>query len=151
VQPHAPDTLQTPARVNLTFLGRIKQSLWAIGDRLKERNLKYAFKAGMATALLAAPAFFDSTRPLFMEYNGQWALISVSLCHIMRMPRFILACTVFRCHFTNHRSCKLLSLILRPPYPIQATNRPTSLAFTVSLGPCKSVNPFTLLRSPNLV
>jgi hypothetical protein len=31
----------------------------------------------MATALLAAPAFFDATRPMFVELWGDWALISV--------------------------------------------------------------------------
>ena len=39
--------------------------------------MKYAFKAGMATAMLAAPAFFESTRPVFVDYRGEWALISV--------------------------------------------------------------------------
>lgn len=57
----------------------MKQSLWALGDRLKQPDLKYAFKAGMATAMLAAPAFFDVTRPVFMEFKGEWALISVSI------------------------------------------------------------------------
>jgi hypothetical protein len=61
----------------LTFLGRIKQTIWAIGGSFKERNLKFAIKAGMATAILAAPAFFDATRPIFTEYRGEWALISV--------------------------------------------------------------------------
>lgn len=57
----------------------MKQSLWAFGDRLKQPDLKYAFKVGMATAILAAPAFFETTRPVFMEYRGEWALISVSV------------------------------------------------------------------------
>lgn len=70
--------MQTPARSNLTFIGKIKQSLWALGARLKEQDLKYAFKTGMATAMLAAPAFFDATRPVFVDYRGEWALISVS-------------------------------------------------------------------------
>jgi hypothetical protein len=38
----------------------------------------------MATALLAAPAFLDSTRPIFLEYWGDWALISVSAVLIPR-------------------------------------------------------------------
>lgn len=42
-----------------------------------ERDIKYAIKAGMATALLASPAFFDATRPIFLRYNGDWALVSV--------------------------------------------------------------------------
>lgn len=39
--------------------------------------MKYAFKVGMSTAMLAAPAFFDATRPIFTEYKGEWALMSV--------------------------------------------------------------------------
>lgn len=78
VRPHAPNTVQTPGKEDLSFMGRIKQSIWRIGDTLKHRNVKYSFKAGMATALLAAPAFFDRTRPIFVEYRGEWALISVS-------------------------------------------------------------------------
>ncbi|EMD33734.1 hypothetical protein CERSUDRAFT_87077 [Gelatoporia subvermispora B] len=76
IKPHAPNTIQTPARANLSLMGRVKQSLWALGSRLKEPDLKYAIKTGMATAMLAAPAFFDSTRPVFVEYRGEWALIS---------------------------------------------------------------------------
>ncbi|KAI0765646.1 Fusaric acid resistance protein-like-domain-containing protein [Trametes elegans] len=76
ITPHAPNTIQTPARENLTFIGRVKQSIWAIGARLKQQDAKYAVKAGMATAMLAAPAFFERTRPVFVEYRGEWALIS---------------------------------------------------------------------------
>ncbi|KAI0076130.1 hypothetical protein K474DRAFT_1663382 [Panus rudis PR-1116 ss-1] len=76
IKPHAPNTVQTPARENLSFVGRIKQTIWAIGSRMQEQDMKYAFKAGMALSILAAPAFFDSTRPIFTEYRGEWALIS---------------------------------------------------------------------------
>ncbi|KAJ3864197.1 Fusaric acid resistance protein-like-domain-containing protein [Lentinula novae-zelandiae] len=76
VTPHAPDTIQTPSRKNLPFIGKIKQRLWSLGKRLSERDTKFAVKAGMATAILAAPAFFDYTRPLFVKYYGDWALIS---------------------------------------------------------------------------
>ncbi|KAF8504112.1 Fusaric acid resistance protein-like-domain-containing protein [Gautieria morchelliformis] len=76
VKPHAPNTMQTPSRASLTFAGRMKQSFWALGARLKEPDMKYAFKAGVATAMLAAPAFFDATRPWFVEYRGEWALVS---------------------------------------------------------------------------
>ncbi|KAI9067926.1 hypothetical protein FKP32DRAFT_1562778 [Trametes sanguinea] len=76
VTPHAPNTIQTPAREKLTFVGKVKQSLWALGARLKQQDMKYAVKAGMATAMLAAPAFFERTRPVFVEYRGEWALIS---------------------------------------------------------------------------
>ncbi|KAK0213314.1 hypothetical protein DFS33DRAFT_1249187 [Desarmillaria ectypa] len=76
VRPHAPNTVLTPARSNLNFIGRMKQGLWAIGTRMTERDAKFAVKTGMATALLSAPAFFDATRPIFLEYYGDWALIS---------------------------------------------------------------------------
>ncbi|TCD61379.1 hypothetical protein EIP91_008533 [Steccherinum ochraceum] len=76
IRPHAPNTIQTPSRENLTFWERVNQSIWALGSRLKEQDLKYAIKAGMATAILAAPAFIESTRPIFVEYRGEWALIS---------------------------------------------------------------------------
>lgn len=77
VKPHAPNTMQTPSRSDLKFMGRVKQSLWAFGARVQQRDIKHAFKAGMGMAILAAPAFFDSTRPMFMRYRGEWALISV--------------------------------------------------------------------------
>lgn len=38
--------------------------------------MKYSIKTGVATAILALPSVVDSTRPLFMEYRGEWALIS---------------------------------------------------------------------------
>ncbi|KAJ6567833.1 Fusaric acid resistance protein-like-domain-containing protein [Mycena sp. CBHHK59/15] len=76
VRPHAPNTIQTPDLSRLTWIGRVKQRLWMVWKRLTESDTKYAVKAGMATALLAAPAFFDATRPFFVEFWGDWALIS---------------------------------------------------------------------------
>ena len=55
---------------------RLKQFVWRVGDRARESDVKYAVEAGMATAMLAAPAFFEVTGPTFMEYRGEWALIS---------------------------------------------------------------------------
>jgi hypothetical protein len=78
VRPHAPDTVQTPSRLGLSAWRRFKLSLWAFGARLQDHDIKYAVKTGAATAMLAAPAFFEATRPKFMEYRGEWALISVS-------------------------------------------------------------------------
>ncbi|KJA19958.1 hypothetical protein HYPSUDRAFT_1093990 [Hypholoma sublateritium FD-334 SS-4] len=76
IRPHAPDTIQTPRRDTLTFMGKVYQTIWSIGKRLKERDTKYGIRAGMATAILATPAFLDSTRPIFLQYWGDWALIS---------------------------------------------------------------------------
>lgn len=76
ILPHAPDTLQTPPHHRLSWVGRLKQMLWVAGRRLKERDTKFAIKVGMATSLLALPAFLEATRPTFVEYWGDWALIS---------------------------------------------------------------------------
>ena len=78
VRPHAPDTVQTPSHAGLSAWRRFKLSLWAVGARLRDHDIKYAVKTGLATAMLAAPAFIEETRPTFMEYRGEWALISVS-------------------------------------------------------------------------
>ena len=78
VRPHAPDTVQTPSHAGLSAWRRFQLSLWAFGARLQDHDVKYAVKTGLATAMLAAPAFIEATRPTFMEYRGEWALISVS-------------------------------------------------------------------------
>ncbi|KAL1743411.1 Fusaric acid resistance protein-like-domain-containing protein [Schizophyllum fasciatum] len=76
VRPHAPNTVLTPSTRSLTFWGRVKQRTWALGVRLAQRDTMYAFKVGMGAGILAAPAFFDRTRPAFLAWYGDWALIS---------------------------------------------------------------------------
>ncbi|GJJ06194.1 hypothetical protein Clacol_000383 [Clathrus columnatus] len=76
VRPNAPNTIQTPRRETLDLLGRVKQSLWAFGARVREPDIKYAVKTGLATAILASPAFFETTRQIFVDYRGEWALLS---------------------------------------------------------------------------
>ncbi len=73
----------------------MKQGLWAFGTRMTERDAKFAVKTGMATALLSAPAFFDATRPIFLEYYGDWALISVGYFPLPLLGRGDLTCTQF--------------------------------------------------------
>ena len=86
VRPHAPDTVQTPSRAGLSLWRRFQLSLWAFGERMQDHDIKYAVKTGVATAMLAAPAFIEATRPTFMEYRGEWALISVSAMPADRCP-----------------------------------------------------------------
>ncbi|KAF7335072.1 ArAE-2 domain-containing protein [Mycena venus] len=100
VRPHAPNTMQTPAWERLTWIGKIKQHLWTIGRRFTESDIKYAIKAGMATALLAAPAFFETTRPIFLELWGHWALISVN--RSIRAKSVLTPGVVLGRHFTDH-------------------------------------------------
>lgn len=104
VRPHAPNTIQTPPRNKLPLIGRIKQSVWSFGKRMTERDTKYAFKVGMAIGIMAAPAFFDATRPIFVEYWGDWALISV--CPLVRnhLSSLTVPRSVLRCNLANNRS-----------------------------------------------
>lgn len=110
VRPHAPNTMQTPSPKLLSWGQRINQALWRIGGRLRETDLKYSIKCGLATvswdllrllsaspmsmltllvvdepdqAILAGPSFIDSTRPLFVEWKGEWALIT---CFVVLSP-----------------------------------------------------------------
>ncbi|KAG8935418.1 hypothetical protein FRC01_000025 [Tulasnella sp. 417] len=83
IRPHAPNTIQTPAPAVLSITGRIKHSFWRLGARLRETDLKYAIKSGFAIAILALPAIIESTRPYFLRYRGEWALIS---CFVVLSP-----------------------------------------------------------------
>lgn len=100
IRPHAPRTLQTPGPSHATVIGKFKARLWRIGTRLQQSDIKYALKAGVSIvcplkatvdfwdidcwqAVLAAPAFFDATRPIFLQYRGQWALIT---CFVVLSP-----------------------------------------------------------------
>lgn len=138
VRPHAPDTIQTPSWNSLSLLGKIDRSIWLIGKRLTERDTKFAIKAGMATAILASPAFIDSTRPTFVAYFGDWALISVS--HIMSISKnaierlFLLV--LYR-HLAYDRGCESY---LRSSFRLSdiCEFRPTISVYSASLGPCMS-------------
>lgn len=59
-----------------TMSQRFSRRLWLLGEKLRERDVKFAIKAGFGCALLASPAFVHSTRPTFSAYQGQWALVS---------------------------------------------------------------------------
>ncbi|KAF8325195.1 Fusaric acid resistance protein-like-domain-containing protein [Cantharellus anzutake] len=76
VKPHAPNTILRPSHLSLPMWGRVKQTIWSFFQRLREPDTVYAIKTGTGTAILALPAFIDSTRPWFLEYRGEWALIS---------------------------------------------------------------------------
>ncbi|KAK7056022.1 Fusaric acid resistance protein-like-domain-containing protein [Favolaschia claudopus] len=76
IRPHAPNTMHTPSYDGLTFIGKIKMRFWSFGRRVGEADVRHAFKVGGATAILAAPAFFEATRLVFLRLWGHWALIS---------------------------------------------------------------------------
>jgi hypothetical protein len=103
---HTPNTAQTPDRSTLNRYGRLQRRIWDIFTRLKEGDLRYSFKVGVSIAILATPAFIDSTRPLFVEWRGEWALISVSEPVSALKSGVVEAPLVFRCHGSNHWSSK---------------------------------------------
>lgn len=76
VRAHVPNTTQTPARSSLSFFGRVQHRLWSSLHKLKDGDMRYSFKVGVGTAILALPAFIDATRPTFVRWKGEWALIS---------------------------------------------------------------------------
>lgn len=69
-------TLLTPHSEGLGRRQRISKWFWELGARLREPDMKYATKTGIAGAMLAAPAYIERTRPIFLEYRGEWALIA---------------------------------------------------------------------------
>src|SRR6202012_4562556 len=79
IRPSAPDSVQLPLLSSLTWWGGTKQVFWIIGQKLRAPDKLYAIKTGIGTAVLASPGFFQVTRPMFTEYRGEWALISVGV------------------------------------------------------------------------
>ncbi|PWN51920.1 hypothetical protein IE53DRAFT_405416 [Violaceomyces palustris] len=71
---HQINTGQTPAA--MTIKEHLQRIVWSIGEFLRQPDTKFAIKAGVGSAILASPAFFKSTRHVFNEYKGQWALVS---------------------------------------------------------------------------
>ncbi|KAK8854671.1 hypothetical protein IAR55_003410 [Kwoniella newhampshirensis] len=62
-------------RMNSTW-GRLKQRFWTVGTRLRQPDMRYAIKTGVGGAILAAPAYTEWGRPIFLQYRGEWALIA---------------------------------------------------------------------------
>ncbi|CAD6974670.1 unnamed protein product [Tilletia controversa] len=71
---HQVNTTQTPKAQ--TFRQKVQKVVWTIGELLRKPDTKFAIKTGLGAAALAAPAFISATRPIFTEYQGQWALVS---------------------------------------------------------------------------
>jgi hypothetical protein len=71
---HQPNTEQTPTA--RTFKQRADRLVWRLGQFLREPDVKFALKAAIGCCLLATPAFVSSTRPTFVQYQGQWCLVT---------------------------------------------------------------------------
>ncbi|KAG0308214.1 hypothetical protein BGZ98_008637 [Dissophora globulifera] len=69
------NTLQTP--VPSTFAQRWSTRLWKFLHVFRSFQVKYAVKAAISAIIMLVPAFVDMTRPYFVQYRGEWALISM--------------------------------------------------------------------------
>jgi hypothetical protein len=137
--------------MGLSAWRRFKMSLWAFGGRLQDHDVKYAVKTGAATAILAAPAFFEATRPTFMEYRGEWALISVSVvsrwpvADMVKVERtsgssFVLVLCRHVSHNRRRKFGLFLTLIQRRVIRIGCmTRRPIPLACIAFSGHCERI------------
>lgn len=59
----------------LSWVGRVKRSMWRFGAELRRSDIRFGIKTGAGAALLASAAF-TSLRPIWLEWRGEWALIS---------------------------------------------------------------------------
>ncbi|ORX38403.1 Fusaric acid resistance protein-like-domain-containing protein [Kockovaella imperatae] len=62
--------------ITFTLWERFRKRLWTMGEFLRRPNIRYALKAGIGGAILAAPAYTEAGRPIFLRYRGEWALIA---------------------------------------------------------------------------
>ncbi|KAG0033130.1 hypothetical protein BGZ82_006235 [Podila clonocystis] len=69
------NTLHTPTPS--TFLQKWSTRLWKFLHVFRSFQVKFAAKAAISTMVLLIPAFVDWTRPYFVQYRGEWAIISM--------------------------------------------------------------------------
>lgn len=69
------NTLHTPTPS--TFLQKWSTRLWKFLHVFRSFHVKYAAKTAISTMVLLIPAFVDWTRPYFVQYRGEWAIISM--------------------------------------------------------------------------
>ncbi|GFZ50881.1 hypothetical protein JCM24511_08639 [Saitozyma sp. JCM 24511] len=70
------DLILTHSARAVTGLARIRQLVWKLWHWLGEPDKRYAIKVWLAGAMLAAPAYTEWGRPVFLKYRGEWALIA---------------------------------------------------------------------------
>ena len=67
--------LQKDANLGL----RIRHRLWVALQTTKRPDVRFSIKCGIGAILLAAPAFVPSSRPIWVGYRGEWAMISYAV------------------------------------------------------------------------
>ncbi|KAF9976229.1 hypothetical protein BGZ73_008936 [Actinomortierella ambigua] len=71
------NTLHTPRPK--TFMQRASTKVWKFLHVFRSFKFKFAVKMACSAVLLLAPAFIDWTRPYFVQYRGEWAVISMTI------------------------------------------------------------------------
>ncbi|KAG0261476.1 hypothetical protein BG011_001003 [Mortierella polycephala] len=69
------NTLQTPTPE--TFAQRWSTRLWKFLHLFRSFQVKYAAKTAFTAMVMLVPAFLEWTRPYFVQYRGEWAIISM--------------------------------------------------------------------------
>ncbi|KAF9195625.1 hypothetical protein BGZ50_004023 [Haplosporangium sp. Z 11] len=69
------NTLQTP--IPETFAQRWSTRLWKFLHLFRSFQVKYAAKTAFTAMVMLVPAFLEWTRPYFVQYRGEWAIISM--------------------------------------------------------------------------
>ncbi|CAG8457794.1 15366_t:CDS:2 [Racocetra fulgida] len=69
------DTIQTPKPKTLPQKLAIK--LWQSFSWFRQFEVKYAVKAAVSAAILASPAFIESTRGIYARFRGEWVCITM--------------------------------------------------------------------------
>lgn len=58
------------------LVSRIRRRTWRLGIAVRRPNTIYAIKTGIGCGIIGAFAFDHRTRPIFVEYSGNWAMLS---------------------------------------------------------------------------
>ncbi|GAA6026876.1 hypothetical protein JCM8097_005927 [Rhodosporidiobolus ruineniae] len=71
---HLPSSSASLARHSL--IARLKLSFWHLLYHLRQPNVLFAIKTGAGVAILASAAFIPRLRPIWLEWRGEWSLVS---------------------------------------------------------------------------
>ena len=73
---HHPEPHNHLADRPFSIMESLRHRFWTFGEFLRTPTIRYALKSAIGGALLAAPAYTQMGRPIFLEYRGEWALIA---------------------------------------------------------------------------
>ncbi|GAA5865956.1 hypothetical protein JCM8547_002896 [Rhodosporidiobolus lusitaniae] len=59
-----------------SYLTRLKLAFWHLGYHLRQPHVRFAIKTGAGVAFLSSAAFIPKLRPIWLEWRGEWSLIS---------------------------------------------------------------------------